>query len=319
MSLVPRIADSILELIGRTPLVRLHKVVGDADATVLAKLEFLNPAGSLKDRIALAMVEAAEGEGKIVPGRTVIVEPTSGNTGIALAMVAAAKGYRLIVTMPTGMSTERLLVLRGLGTEVVLTPADEGMPGAIRRAEQIASETPDAFMPQQFSNPANPAIHAETTGQEILNDTGGKLDFFVAGVGTGGTLTGVARAIRPKLPDVKFVAVEPASSSVLSGGHPGMHKIEGIGAGFVPDVLDMELVDDVVTVSNDDAMSMARRLLREEGIFSDVCGGACVHAAVRLAERSANRGCTIVTIIGSTAERYVSTELFSGLVDEGRA
>jgi len=312
---VPRIANSILELIGCTPLVRLNKVVGDADATVLAKLEFFNPAGSLKDRIAISMVEAAERAGDLTPGRSVIVEPTSGNTGIALGMVAAARGYRLIVTMPAGMSTERLAVLRGLGAEVVLTPAEEGMPGAVRRAEQIAGETPDAFVPQQFSNPSNPAAHCESTGQEILNDTEEKLDIFVAGVGTGGTVTGVARAIRPRLPHVKFIAVEPSSSSVLSGGSPGAHKIEGIGAGFVPDVLDMALVDEVVRVSNDDAMSMARRLLREEGIFSDICGGACVHAAVRIAQRRANRGRTIVTMIPSTAERYLSTELFSGLVD----
>ena len=311
-----RIARNIVELIGGTPVVELSKVTDGAPARVIAKLEFYNPAGSVKDRIGYSMIEAAENEGRIVPGKSVLIEPTSGNTGIALAMVAAARGYRLILTMPETMSMERRLLLRAFGAELVLTPGADGMRGAIAKAEQLVAEIENAFMPQQFTNPANPRIHRRTTAEEIWADTDGSLDIFVAGVGTGGTITGVAHALKPRKPELKFVAVEPAASPVLSGGKPGPHKIQGIGAGFKPEVLDMGVVDEVIQVNDDDAMAMARRLIREEGILCGISSGANTWAAVRVAKRPENRGKTIVTVHPSTGERYLSTALFGDLVAE---
>ena len=308
-----RIAKDIIETVGRTPMVRLNKVTAGAGATVIAKLECQNPAGSVKDRIGMSMIEAAEREGRIEPGRSVIVEPTSGNTGIALAFVCAAKGYRLILTMPETMSVERRMLLRAFGAEVVLTEGAQGMKGAVARAEELVRDTPNAFMPQQFENPANPDIHRRTTAEEIFADTDGQLDIFVAGVGTGGTITGVAEALKPRIPHLKCVAVEPAESPVLSGGNPGPHKIQGIGAGFVPGVLRTELLDEVFRVTNDEAMTMARRLVREEGILCGISSGANVHASVEIARREENKGKTIVTVLPSTGERYLSTELFQGL------
>ncbi len=313
---MPRIAQNIVELIGNTPMVRLNRVTDGAPATVVAKLEFYNPAGSVKDRIGYSMVEAAENEGVIAPGRSVLIEPTSGNTGIALAMVAAARGYRLILTMPDTMSVERRLLLRAFGAELVLTPGAEGMPGAIERAERLASEIEGAFMPQQFKNPANPRIHRRTTAEEIWADADGQLDFFVAGVGTGGTITGVAHALKPRKSELKFIAVEPAASPVLSGGRPGPHKIQGIGAGFRPDVMDMEIVDEVIRVADEDAMAMARRIIQEEGILCGISSGANTWAAVQVAKRPENAGKTIVTVHPSTGERYLSTALFADLVAE---
>ena len=295
--------------IGNTPMVRLRRISRGVGAEILAKLEFFNPLGSVKDRIAAAMIETGEAEGKIGPD-TLIVEPTSGNTGIALAFIAATKGYRLCLTMPETMSQERRKLLKHLGAELVLTPGAEGMKGAITRAEAIAAEHQSAFMPNQFENPANPRIHRQTTALEIWQDTEGRVDLLVAGVGTGGTITGVAQMIKRRKPGFRAVAVEPADSPVLSGGAPGPHKIQGIGAGFVPGVLDRALIDDVVAVPNEAAFETARRLAREEGILCGISSGAAAWAALEVARRPENRGKQIVVILPSTGERYLSTELF---------
>ena len=311
-----RIAKNVTELIGHTPLVRLNKVSSGARGEVVVKLESLNPAASVKDRIGLAMIEAAERDGQLKPG-TVIVEPTSGNTGIALAFVAAVKGYKCVLVMPDTMSQERRITLRGLGAKLVLTEGAKGMRGAIDKANQIVSELPKAFMPQQFMNPANPEVHRKTTAVELWDDTDGKIDALVAGVGTGGTITGVAQVIKPKKPSFKAIAVEPTDSAVLSGGAPGKHKIQGIGAGFVPDVLDKKLVDEVITVTNDEAFDMARRLAKEEGILCGISSGANVHAAVKYASRPENQGKLVVAIIPSFGERYLNTDLFAPYRYEG--
>lgn len=299
----------ISSTIGSTPLVRLNRIHEGADAKIFAKLEFFNPLGSVKDRIAASMIEAAELDGSITP-KTLIVEPTSGNTGIALAFICAARNYRLCLTMPDTMSIERRKLLKHLGAELVLTPGAQGMPGAIEKATEILGSEKDAFMPNQFQNPANPRIHRETTAEEIWRDTEGKVDIFVAGVGTGGTITGVSQAIKPRKPSFKAVAVEPSDSPVLSGGQKGPHKIQGIGAGFVPEVLDQSLLDDVVTVSNDDAFETARKMAKLEGILCGISSGAAVWAAIEVAKRSESAGKTIVVVIPSTGERYISTELF---------
>jgi len=307
-----KIFPNIVETTYGTPLVRLNRVVSKDGAAVLMKLEFFNPCSSIKDRIGRAMIEAAEQSGKINP-QTHIIEPTSGNTGIALAFVAAARGYRLTIVMPDSFSLERRALLRALGANLELTPAKDGMRGAIAKAEELAASTPDSWIPQQFENPANPTIHEKTTGPEIWQDTGGRVDIFLAGVGTGGTITGVGRALRAYNPKVQIIAVEPADSPVISGGQPGPHKIQGIGAGFIPKNLDVGLLDGVETVANEEAFTWAKRLAREEGILAGISTGANMAAAARLAAKPENRGKTIVTIAASFGERYLSTPLFEGL------
>ncbi len=307
-----RTFDNVTVAIGDTPMIRINRLIPAGQATVFAKCEFFNPLNSVKDRIGVAMIEAGEREGKVKPD-THIVEPTSGNTGIALAFVCAAKGLRLTLTMPESMSVERRALLRALGAELVLTPASEGMKGAIARAGAIVAEEKNAWMPQQFENPANPAIHEKTTGAEIWEDSGHNIDAIVAGVGTGGTITGVARYIKPKNPNFKVIAVEPVDSPVISGGNPGPHKIQGIGAGFIPKNLDTSLVDETITVSNEEAFQWARRLAKEEGIMAGISSGANICAAAKLAARPEWKGKRIVAIMPSLGERYLSTPLFEGL------
>ncbi|KAA0971681.1 cysteine synthase A [Aureimonas fodinaquatilis] len=313
-----RVYNSILDTIGDTPLVRIDRFAADkgVKAVLLAKLEFFNPIASVKDRIGVAMLEKLEADGIAIPGKTVLIEPTSGNTGIALAFAAAAKGYRLILTMPETMSVERRKMLRLLGADLVLTEGAKGMKGAIAKAEELKAELPDAVIPQQFENPANPQIHRVTTAEEIWNDTGGNVDILISGIGTGGTITGVGQVLKARKPDVRVVAVEPEASPILSGGNPGPHKIQGIGAGFVPGVLDTGIFDEVVKVSNDSAFENARLLARLEGIPVGISSGAALTAAVEVGSRPENAGKNIVIIIPSFAERYLSTALFDGLGDD---
>ncbi|MFH0948372.1 MAG: cysteine synthase A [Elusimicrobiota bacterium] len=305
-----RIFENITKTVGNTPLVKINRIAEGLNTTILAKLESFNPLSSIKDRIGVAMIDDAEKKGLIKNG-SVIVEPTSGNTGIALAYVAAARGYRLILTMPDTMSLERRQLLKIFGAEVVLTDGTKGMQGAVEKAEELARIIPNSFIPQQFENPANPEIHRRTTAEEIWNDTDGKVDIFIAGIGTGGTITGVGEVLKKRKPSVKIVGVEPSASPVLSGGKPGPHKIQGIGAGFIPKVLNSKIVDEIITVSNDDAGIFARRLAKEEGILAGISGGAAIWASVEIAKRKENEGKTIVVVLPDTGERYLSTWLFS--------
>jgi cysteine synthase A len=306
------IAKNLSELIGNTPMVELGQITQGLSATVAAKLESFNPCGSVKDRIGYSMIDAAEKEGKITPGRTVIIEPTSGNTGIALAFVCAVKGYRLILTMPDTMSMERRSLLHAFGAELVLTPGPKGMRGAVEQAEELAAETPNAYVPQQFNNPANPDVHRRTTAEEIWRDTDGSVDIFIAGIGTGGTITGVGEVLRERKPSVQIIAVEPQASPVLSGGDPGPHRIQGIGAGFIPKILNNEIYDEVFQVSNDEAEEMARRLAVEEGILSGISSGAAAHAALEVARRPSSKGKLVVVVLPDTGERYLTTQMFGG-------
>jgi cysteine synthase A len=306
-----KIADDITQLIGNTPLVKLKRLSEETGATIVAKLESFNPGGSVKDRIGLSMIEAAEQAGAITPGVTTIVEPTSGNTGIALALVAAARGYKVLLTMPETMSIERRNLLRAYGAELVLTPGPEGMKGAVARATQLTSEIPNAFLPQQFENPSNPDVHRRTTAEEVWADTDGQVDVFVAGIGTGGTITGVGEVIRSRKPSLKLIAVEPADSPVLSGGQPGPHKIQGIGAGFVPKVLNTEVYDEIVKVTNDQALQTARDLAKKDGILVGISSGAAAFAAITVARRPENKGKLVVVVLPDTGERYLSTVLFT--------